>query len=98
MSEQTPQDVRLDRLEDDVKDIKTDVMSFRDHVVRCDERQERREKAEKQEREDRKEREEKQDKRNERRWKLIVGVGVILLSWLLGIEGRKEALELLKGL
>ena len=98
MNEQTAEGVRLDRLEDDVKDIKTDVATFRDHVIRCDERQERREKAEKQEREDRKEREEKMDKRIERRWKLIVGVGVVLLGWLLGIEGREEALELLKGL
>lgn len=96
--ETTPQDIRIDHLEKDVSEIKQDVTSFRDHVVRCDERQERREKAEAQDRKDRKEKEERDERRNERRWKLIVGVAVVVLGWLLGIEGREEALELLKGL
>ena len=52
--ELTPQDVKIDHLQKDVDNLKEDVSSFRDHVIRCDERQQRREKAEKEDRDDRK--------------------------------------------
>lgn len=94
MADKTPQDIKIEHLEKDVKEIKDDVSSFRDHVIRCDERQQRREKAEKDDREKREKREEK----NERRFKMAVGAAVIVLGWLLGVEGREEVLNLLGAL
>ena len=88
MVESTAQDVKIEQLRSDVDGLKTDVLSFRDHVVRCDERQERREKAEAEDRKERKEREARIDK-------YVKWVGGALIVWLLGVEGHQEATNII---
>ena len=84
------QDIRIERLESDVKEIREDVQTFRDHVVKCEERAERREQAEKQERIDRKERE-------ERYWKVGKVFGFIALG-LLAMTGHDEAWSIIRAM
>ena len=80
MSDET-QDIKIDRLERDMAEVKGKIEEFGKHVSECTA-------LKKKDMEDRERREKRLDK-------YIKWVGGGLIVWLLGVEGREEATTLI---